>query len=69
MSRRAAAVERRLAHLKAVQAVAHLILEDYEVNRPWYRGLINGTRPVSSTGGRLYRARTKGGECRWGDES
>jgi len=33
-----------LAYLKAVQAVAHLILEDYEVNRPWYRGLINGTR-------------------------
>jgi hypothetical protein len=44
MGRRAAAVERMLAQLKAVQAAAHMVLDDYEANRPRYRGLINGSR-------------------------
>lgn len=55
MGQRAAAVERMLEQLKAVQAAAHTVLDDYEANRPWYRGLINGPRagldlrrPVSS---------------------
>ena len=55
VGRRAAAVERMLAQLKAVQAAAHTVLDDYEANRPRYRGLITGPwagldlrRPVAS---------------------